>query len=580
MVGPTLRRAAARATLHAALAALPALAAPSLTALPAQQPAAGSARQPTPTAHDAARRAADDPRPAPDRRTGEGEGPFQRLIIRGATLIDGVGGPPRGPVDIVVEGNRIVDVANVGYPKVPIDSTKRPKNATREIDAAGMYVMPGLIDLHVHQGTQQKAAESEYFNKLWLMHGITAVRGVPFASFDYSVAEKRRSAANAITAPRYYVYQRPGTGWPNGPVRTPEQARAWVRWIKANGADGLKLGAERPDLMAALLDEAKKQGLGSTAHLQQTGVTQMNADEATRLGLGTVTHFYGLFESMYDSASVQPYPADMNYGDEQHRFGQVARQWNLVTPRSEKWKALLAKFKERDVTLDPTMTIYAAGRDLVHKMHAPWHDRYTLPTLWTFYQPSRLAHGAYWFYWTTWDEVAWRNYYRVWMQFLNDYKNMGGRVTASSDAGFIYTTPGFATIEELELLQEAGFHPLEAIRAGTLHAAETLAKPTGRDIEMGVVREGMLADLLIVDQNPVENLKVLYATGWPKLNDQTGKVDRVGGVRWTIKDGIVYDARQLAADVARMVEEQKRSRPTAASPQPESGQGAHEHRHE
>jgi imidazolonepropionase-like amidohydrolase len=540
----------------------------------AQAPTNPTQPPPAPTTAGAAALRAEqreDPNRAPARRAGEGDGPYQRLIVRGATLIDGTGAPPRGPVDIVIEGNRVVDVAGVGYPRVPIDQTRRPSAGTgnvREIDATGMYVMPGLVDLHVHQGTQQKAAESEYYNKLWLMHGITAVRGVPFASFDYSIKEKQRSARNEITAPRYFVYQRPGTGWGQGPVRTPEQARAWVRWMKQNGADGLKLGSERPDLMAALLDEAKKLGMGSTAHLAQTGVAQMNADEATRLGLGTVTHFYGLFESMYDSNSVQPWPADMNYNDEQFRFGQVARQWNLVTPRGEKWKGLLQRFKERDVTLDPTMVAYLTGRDMVHHMNAPWHQQYTLPSLWDYYAPNRTNHGSYWYYWTTWDEVAWRNFYRVWMQFLNDYKNMGGRVTASSDAGFIYNTPGFSTIQEMELLQEAGFHPLEVIRGATYHAAETLFKPTGKDIEFGVVRPGVLADLAIVDQNPIENLKVLYANGALKLNEQTGKAERVGGVRWTIKDGIVYDAKKLAADVARMVEEQRRTRPSTASMQP------------
>jgi len=79
-----------------------------------------------------------------------------------------------------------------------------------------------------------------------------------------------------------------------------------------------------------------------------------------------------------------------------------------------------------------------------------------------------------------------------------------------------------------------------------------------------VVREGMLADLVVVAENPVENLKVLYGTGWFKLNDQTGKVDRVGGIRYTIKDGIVYDARKLLEDVARMVEAQKKGRAAAA----------------
>ena len=88
----------------------------------------------------------------------------------------------------------------------------------------------------------------------------------------------------------------------------------------------------------------------------------MNADEATRLGLGTVTHFYGLFESMYKDTSVQPYPVDMNYNDEQARFGQVARQWDSSSSRGgEKWNALLQRFKDRDVTLDPTLSHYSPG---------------------------------------------------------------------------------------------------------------------------------------------------------------------------------------------------------------------------
>ena len=84
--------------------------------------------------------------PAPDRA--EGEGPFDRLIIRGATLIDGTGAPPIGPVDIVVEGNRIAEIVGVGYPGLEIDADDRPGDATKEIDAHGAYVMPGIVDTH------------------------------------------------------------------------------------------------------------------------------------------------------------------------------------------------------------------------------------------------------------------------------------------------------------------------------------------------------------------------------------------------------------------------------------------------
>ncbi len=499
--------------------------------------------------------------PAPDRPAGEGEGPFERLIIRGAILIDGTGAPPTGPVDIVIERNRIVQVANVGFPGVPIDSSRRPRNATREIDATGQYVLPGLIDLHVHAGGAPKNAELSYAYKLWLGHGITTVRGVGLTGFEMARSEQARSASNAITAPRIVNYQGPASGWDKGPIRTPEQAREWVRWAAKEGIDGIKFNAFDPEIMEALLAEAKVQKLGSTAHLGQMGVGRMNAIESARLGLGAMTHFYGLFESLYQDASIQPWPVDFNYQNEQHRFGQVARQWNLIHPRgSEPWNALIKEFLSLNFIIDPTMTIYHAGTNVMAARNADWHDTYTLPSMWDFYTPSREAHGSYWFDWTTADEVAWTKFYQVWMSFLNDYKNAGGRVTTGSDAGFIYKLYGFGLIEELELLQHAGFHPLEVVRAATLHGAEAIFEPKGTPIEYGIIRPGLLADLIIVDQNPLQNFKVLYGTGAVRLNDQTGKPERVGGVRYTIKDGIVYDAKQLLADVAEMVRKQKVAR--------------------
>jgi imidazolonepropionase-like amidohydrolase len=504
-------------------------------------------------------------KPAPDRS--QGEGPYDRLIIRGATLIDGTGGMPRGPVDIVIEENKIVDIKGVGTPMLPIDAKNRPTGATKEIDATGKYVMPGIIDLHIHTGSETKAPEAEYVYKLWLAHGITTVRGVPSGDLEWSLSEKKRSAQNKIAAPRMISFHRPGSGkeWKDRKILTPADAKEWVQYAHKKGVDGLKLGSHRPEIMKALLDEANKLGMGSTAHLAQTGVAQMNAIDAARLGLTGMTHFYGLFESMYENLDVQPWPVDMNYNNEQHRFGQVARQWNMVNPGGEKWNALLEEFLELDYFLNPTMAIYSAGRDVMRARNADWHSKYTLPTLMDYFQPSRENHGAYWFYWTTHDEVAWKKFYQVWMQFLNDYKNRGGKVTVGSDAGFIYQTYGFTTIEEMEMLQEAGFHPLEVIRAATLHGAEEIFYPLKKSIEYGVVREGLLADLVILDENPLENLKVLYGTGAVKLNDETRQVERVGGVEYTIKDGIVYDAKALLKDVEQMVEKQKTFRQSSST---------------
>lgn len=496
--------------------------------------------------------------PAPDRPAGEGDGPFERLIIRGVTVIDGTGAPPVGPMDIVVEGNRITEVRGVGSPGMAIQPNRRPQGATREIDASGMYVLPGFVDTHAHIGGAGQGTPSEYVYKLWMAHGVTTARDPGSGNgVDWTLSERDRSARNAITAPRLFVYVRPGAGWDGGAVNTPARARAYVQWAARKGVDGFKLGAHEPEVMAALLDEAKKHGLGSQAHLSQMGVAQMNALDAARLGLGALEHWYGLPEALFADRTVQDYPANYNYNDESHRFGFAGQLWRQAAPAgSTRWKAVMDELLALDFVLDPTLSIYEATRDVMRARQAEWHDRYTLPSLMNFYQPSREAHGSFWFAWTTADEIEWRRNYQRWFEFLNEYKNRGGSVCTGSDAGFIYKLYGFDYIREFELLQEAGFHPLEVVRSATLCGAETLMKPKGRAPEFGVIKPGALADLVLVEENPLADFKVLYGTGAVRLMED-GTVQRRGGVRYTIKDGIIYDAKQLLADVERMVRDAK-----------------------
>ncbi|MSO49779.1 MAG: amidohydrolase [Acidobacteria bacterium] len=495
---------------------------------------------------------------APDRRPNEGAGPFNRMVIRNVMIIDGTGAPPYGPMNVIVSGNRIQAIQGAGTPGVPQPAAPAGRAggaaADHVIDGTGMYLMPGFVDMHVHAGGAPKNADAEYAYKLWLGHGVTTVRGVALGGNQWSATEREKSEKNTIVAPRIFNYQRPGG------LGAPESARAWVR-ENAHLIDGLKIGAMEPDVMAAVIDEAHKNGLGTTAHLQQGGVAQMNAIDSARLGLDTVTHFYGHFESLLKDTVVQDWPVDINANDEQHRFGQVARMWNKIHPQgSPEWKAYLEEQLKLGTTFDPTMTIYSAGRDVMRAREADYHNKYTLPSLMDYYQPSRVNHGSYWYDWTTHDEIAWRNFYQVWFQLMNDYKKMGGRVTTGSDSGFIYQTYGFGYILELEMLQEAGFHPLEVIQAATMNGALTLSEWRKTPVEFGVVKTGKLADLILVDQNPLQNLKVLYGNGAVRLNDATGKPERVGGIKWTIKDGIVYDAKALMADVAAMVEKQKATR--------------------
>jgi imidazolonepropionase-like amidohydrolase len=494
-------------------------------------------------------------REAPPRE--RGEGPYDRLVIRGATLIDGTGAPPRGPVDIVVEGDRITAIQAVGSPGGPIDEDGRPAAGTRTIDASGMVVLPGFVDMHAHLGGKAQGTPAEYVLKLWMAHGVTTAREVAAGNgIDWTLEHRERAAAGDITAPDLEVYVAFGNGR-DEPITTPEEAREWVRSMAERGADGIKFFGARPDVLRAAIEEAGEQGLRTAMHHAQTGTARYDVLDTAGWGLTTAEHFYAYPEALFTERSVQDYPADYNYQDEEDRFSRAGRMWQQAAdPGSDRWNLVLDSLLAENLTMVPTFGIYEANRDLMRARRAEWHDTYTLPSLWNFFRPSFENHGSYHYFWSTADEAAWDTHYDRWMQFVEGYKNRGGRVGVGSDSGYIFKLYGFGYVREMELLQEAGFHPLEVLRSATLEGAQAL----GAADRIGSVEVGKQADLVLVGSNPVENLKVLYGTGALRFNKDTREMERAGGVRWTIKDGIVYDARQLLDDVRRMVEQAKEAR--------------------
>jgi len=496
--------------------------------------------------------------PAPDRT--RGEGPFERLVLRGVTMVNGEGAPPVGPVDILVENDRIAEIRTLGIlDPIPADRRIEVRDGDRVLELAGHWVLPGFVDMHGHFGGDEQGVPAEYVAKLWLAHGITTVREPgSFNGLDWVLEHQARSEDNEIAAPRIVPYVGFGQDT-DGPFINPEDARGWVRDVARRGAAGIKFFGAPREIMIAALDEAEKQGLGSAMHHAQLDVVNWNVLDSARHGMTTMEHWYGLPEALFEDRVIQDYPLDYNYSNEQHRFGAAGRLWlQAAAPGSERWNAVRDELIELDFTLDPTLTIYEASRDLMREMNADWHAGYTHPNLWAFFQPSFDAHGSYWFDWTTADEIAWKANFRRWMDFLNDYKNHGGRVTLGSDSGYIWKVYGFGYIREMELLQEAGFHPLEVLRGATFHGAQAL----GMADRIGSIRVGKLADLVVVPENPLRNFKVLYGTGHFRLNADNVPV-RTGGVRYTIKDGIVFDARALLADVRRMVSEARADYPPA-----------------
>jgi len=158
------------------------------------------------------------------------------------------------------------------------------------------------------------------------------------------------------------------------------------------------------------------------------------------------------------------------------------------------------------------------------------------------------------------------------MDAVHEFGVKGGLVTTGDDAGYIYSLYGFGISRELELHEEAGFHPLEVIEHATWNGARML----GMEDQLGKVREGFIADLLVVNGNPLENLKllnpygadVMVVNGKQVSNDtpvspgERVQVVHAGGIEWTIKDGIPYHVPTLMREVKDMVAGSRRGRTT------------------
>jgi hypothetical protein len=464
---------------------------------------------------------------------------YQRFIIRNATIVDGNGTPARGPVDIVIEGNKITDVVPLDLVAIAEGEGVRPKGDI-EIDATGKYVLPGLINMHGHVQNERggKPMPVDYCLKLWLACGITTVRDVG-SDTKNTVALREKSLKGEIVAPRLFVYA--FFSAPPFP-KNAEEARVRVRDLKKMGADGIKLLGIDRDIQEAAESEAKKLGMRVAHHV---GVEETNAWDDIRFGTTSIEHWYGIPDAAILSGR-QNFPSTYNYLNEVDRFRYAGRLW-----READWNTLmkvLDAMVAANVAWDPTLDIYEASRDLQRAQNQPWFRDYLHPVLADYFKPDPSHHGSYFLQWSSTDETFWKENYRIWMSALREFEQRGGTITTGEDAGFIYQMYGFGLIRELELHQEAGFHTLKVIQ----HATGNGAKILGEENHLGRVRAGYLADLIVVNGNPLENLKVLYPTGIDEVRD--GKVVHGGGVEWTIKDGIPYHVPELMKEIREMVD--------------------------
>lgn len=480
----------------------------------------------------------------------EATGPYDTLVIENAMIIDGTGAPTQGPMTVVIKNDMITDIHGAGTGSLHIGDVDYGADA-RVIDAQGRYLMPGMVDAHVHYGNPVHIfggalTDPDYVGKLFLASGVTSVRDAgSLMGLGWTLEHKKLSAQGKISAPRIAAY-----------ALLPEStsdasaAKKWVRAVQKRGADGVKMLGARPEVITATLAETEALGIGSAYHHAQVRVKQMNALDTARLGLNSVEHWYGLPEAMFVDQTVQNFSADYSYNNEQIRFGEAGRLWaQAAAPDSPQWRKLVQDLVATGVTLVPTFSVYEANRDLMRARTLEWHDAYTAGYIMKAFEPNPKVHGSYHYDWKTHNEIDWRENYRLWMRFINDFKNAGGRVATGGDSGFIYSTYGFGLIRELELLQEAGFHPLEVLQSATLNGARLL----GMDDQIGTIEVGKRADMVLMNGNPLTNFKMLYPSGHYAIQPDTGRPGWHAGIDFTIKNGIVYDVKLLRSQIRDMV---------------------------
>jgi len=482
----------------------------------------------------------------------------RRLTLRNVTVIYGSARPPAGPLDIVVENGLISYIG-------PTGGWSGASSADAVIDGTGKYVMPGIVNTHMHWHENRQPGMPQpvqYERNLYLAAGVTTTREVG-GEFDASKRWQAEANDHSAISPRILVY--PVVS--NGVSGRPEEIRAWIRNVARQGADGLKIIAMDRDQLEAVLDEARQLKLRTAAHI---GSEETTAADYIELGVTSIEHFYGIPDAALNGA--QRLRPEMNFNNEIQRFGHAGELWAQADP--VKLTRVIDAMVERHVAWTPTLSIYDAARDLQRARTAPWFRDYLHPALDAFFRPSLDNHGSFFLGWTSTQEARWKQQFRLWMAALLDFGHKGGLITTGDDAGYLYSIYGFGIARELELQEEAGFEPIEVLEHATWNGAKLL----GLDDRLGKVREGYIADLLVVNGNPLENLKLLNPSGTDLLTVNgrvvsnystiapTDKVAAVqgGGIEWTIKDGIPYHVPTLLREVRDLVSAAKqRARPTA-----------------
>jgi imidazolonepropionase-like amidohydrolase len=378
------------------------------------------------------------------------------IILEGATVIDGTGDLPKPNTTIIINGSRIASLSSNTANNYDLSLAKNVINLT------GKYIIPGLFDMHAHVANVRKDSynqgESEYMLRMLLAHGITTIRN-PGGPTEQSVALRENVSEGKVVGPQIFtagqLLNTPDIPVPfvERQVQTEQDVRQEVRNQALAGVDYIKLYVGlTPGMVKSAIDEAHINGKKVIGHLYMTSWT-----DAANLGIDALTHGVPVSPFLLSEVDRQEFLA---FGD--HPFNHIL--WlDLVDLNGPEINNMISALVNNDIPVDPTLDIY----EIITKEES--QNRY------------------------------------LWVKVLQLTKMMydnGVTILSGSDIPNFDLVPGASLHHELELLVEAGIPPLEVIKIATKNGAQAL----GIEENVGTIEPGKQADMIILSENPVDDI--------------------------------------------------------------------------
>lgn len=447
-----------------------------------------------------------------------------KLLISNVSIIDVESGLLPN-MDVLISGNTIEKMGK----DISVS------NHVKEIDGTGQYLMAGLWDAHVHLSFEPDIEESML--DLFLVNGITSIRDTggqihkvkkfkEEANQNPTHAPRIKIAGPLVDGPpRVYDGTAPGRPDISQGVNTVEEAKKAVDDLVDQGVDLIKAYEMlTPELFEAVVTTAKGHGLKVTGHIPLS----MKVQQAANLGMSSIEHMRNLEMSMAEDAdkNVQERKALIAASQDslgyplRSRLHSAYRDKSILTIDPDNKNDVLSSLAKNNTWQIPTLALILSWR------LAPWSDEQWAETY--AYLPASAA--------ATWDEGTAsmrelpidpkREIFMTWAsEMIGEFKNYNIPVMAGTDCPIFFLTPGFSLHRELEVLVEHGkMTPAEAIKSATINPALYFDMQD----QLGTVEEGKIADLLLLEKNPLDNIK------------HTTSISAV------IKDGYLHDAQALA----------------------------------